>query len=125
MIQQLAPKQIRGQSPFPDTITSPSWDVSGFTITDRIELRALMDAVDVADANLTISLTVQGSFDGGVNYVLLGAVDWRGGNVNRTGQPLPLRFTVGKDSARGWPSNIRGRAVLSRAVNLGMEAEIV
>jgi hypothetical protein len=67
---------------------------------------------------------MQRTFDNGANWELAGEIPWKGGNSDRNGNPQVLKLTVYEDTARGWPDGLRGRADLSRAVNLGMEVEL-
>ena len=88
--------------------------------TRSVGLRAIMDTAAVQDAALEIPFLIEGSFDSGVNWVILVQNTWHGGGVARDGSPSVPQQHYTSDRM---PSQMRLSATLPRTLNIGLQSE--
>jgi len=90
-----------------------------FAPDTRYITTAILDAADLADASLTITMTIEGGPAVTGPWSLMASGGWRGGIRNRAGQNVPPSVSYSTSGTQ--PAFFRVTANLPRTVNIGLD----
>lgn len=90
------------------------------TSTRDYEVEVLLEAADVSNASLQIPISLEASFDGGLNWTPLVSATWVGGMIGRDSNPVQPRLGYKTNRAAG-----RVRLVLDLPQQLLLSADVV